>query len=1014
MNLFTITGEIVLRGKEQAEKQLLNLQGSTNSVTNKMETYFKRLGGVIITAFSVKALKNFALSLAETSATVHEEVAQFEAVLGDLQDKMNEGITRVSKNTGILETRLRKTSTAVFAMFKGANVSSETALTNTERFLQVASDASAFYDKSMEEVQSDLQSFMRGITRAGYGIGLYTSELQRNEKAMEKFGVSYDKLGQADRYEVMMDIIEQTYQLAGVTGQANREQEQWLNVTSNLKEAWKQFSAVLGQPIMEGLLKPIKKITDALLKWKTKLEELYKWVEEHKDVVDKAKEKFTLLATAIGLTVVALSGLTIIRNIIPMAEKLIALVAGNWVTILIAGLSMVAVLLVRLWNTSFDFQQNVSTVWESKMKPMINNVWDTIKPVVDNVIGLVGDVQELILAVWAKIEPIVSAVVTYITENLDVIVEALNSVISVLRGIVEALTALINGDFQGFLDGLVSAFSNAFTAIYNAFTFVWGLLYNAIYSAFDVVKNWLLTLADSIFNTLKEPFEKLKNFLVNFWDTIKETFTKLGTSIGSAIGDAVKSGINSVLSLVENTINKAIGFINGAIDIMNKVPLVNIPHVEELNIPKLAKGGLATDATLAEIGEAGQEAVIPLTDSGALKAIADALAGALTDVFDFSSLGLSFNLSDALSSIWSQIQQTDVFKQIATALGFPIQEEVAQVNNAIDETQSKAEEGTQSVWDKLKSAFKWIDTKLFTAEGKVAEVFSKISEKTEQILDYAESYIMPLFDSLTELQDQRAEQEIETLENNLETIKAQHEEENAIAEESYNSQLSDLYRMLDLGQMSYDDYISAVENLDAELEASKQAKLDEEAQAEQELLQKKDDLARKQFEAEKKSSIAMVWVNTATAIMKAFAELGVIGGAIATALLLATAGIQTATIAEQQYEPMLATGGVIDKPTHALIGEDGAEAVVPLEKNLGWVNGLANALEPAISTVNIDYTPHLQTISEQIDEMKQLLATFLPQFTQNIVLDGVTVARQLTPYLDSSLGQRQRLANRGM
>ena len=39
--------------------------------------------------------------------------------------------------------------------------------------------------------------------------------------------------------------------------------------------------------------------------------------------------------------------------------------------------------------------------------------------------------------------------------------------------------------------------------------------------------------------------------------------------------------------------------------------------------------------------------------------------------------------------------------------------------------------------------------------------------------------------------------------------------------------------------------------------------------------------------------------------------------------------------------PMLAEGGVVRKATTAIIGEDGAEAVVPLEKNTGWIKKLA-------------------------------------------------------------------------
>lgn len=42
--------------------------------------------------------------------------------------------------------------------------------------------------------------------------------------------------------------------------------------------------------------------------------------------------------------------------------------------------------------------------------------------------------------------------------------------------------------------------------------------------------------------------------------------------------------------------------------------------------------------------------------------------------------------------------------------------------------------------------------------------------------------------------------------------------------------------------------------------------------------------------------------------------------------------------------PELATGGVVDEATAAVIGEDGAEAVMPLEKNTGWIKQLAREI----------------------------------------------------------------------
>lgn len=42
--------------------------------------------------------------------------------------------------------------------------------------------------------------------------------------------------------------------------------------------------------------------------------------------------------------------------------------------------------------------------------------------------------------------------------------------------------------------------------------------------------------------------------------------------------------------------------------------------------------------------------------------------------------------------------------------------------------------------------------------------------------------------------------------------------------------------------------------------------------------------------------------------------------------------------------PKLAEGGVVDKPTYAMIGEAGTEAVMPLENNLGWIGRLATMI----------------------------------------------------------------------
>ena len=110
-------------------------------------------------------------------------------------------------------------------------------------------------------------------------------------------------------------------------------------------------------------------------------------------------------------------------------------------------------------------------------------------------------------------------------------------------------------------------------------------------------------------------FSNWGTFFSGLWTKIKSTFSSLGTKLGDAIGGSVKSGINGVLGMIENVINKGIGMINGAIDLINEIPGVEIGNFETVSLPRLAKGGVVNKPTIAEIGEDGDEAVIPLENN---------------------------------------------------------------------------------------------------------------------------------------------------------------------------------------------------------------------------------------------------------------------------------------------------------------------------------------------------------------------------------------------------------------
>jgi hypothetical protein len=74
----------------------------------------------------------------------------------------------------------------------------------------------------------------------------------------------------------------------------------------------------------------------------------------------------------------------------------------------------------------------------------------------------------------------------------------------------------------------------------------------------------------------------------------------------------VKNGLNRVIATVERAINKGIGLINGAINLANKLPGVDVGKVAEVSLPRLARGGVLEKGQVGILEGSGAEAVVPL------------------------------------------------------------------------------------------------------------------------------------------------------------------------------------------------------------------------------------------------------------------------------------------------------------------------------------------------------------------------------------------------------------------
>ena len=138
------------------------------------------------------------------------------------------------------------------------------------------------------------------------------------------------------------------------------------------------------------------------------------------------------------------------------------------------------------------------------------------------------------------------------------------------------------------------------------------------FGLFGDILNGFLANTKNIFNSVKQIFNGVIDFVTGVftgnWSRAWQGVVNIFKGIVSGLGSIIKSPLNAVISLINSAIS---GLNRISVDIPDWVPGfggktfgLSIPK-----IPYLAKGGIIDSPTLAMVGEAGKEAVMPLENN---------------------------------------------------------------------------------------------------------------------------------------------------------------------------------------------------------------------------------------------------------------------------------------------------------------------------------------------------------------------------------------------------------------
>ena len=301
------------------------------------------------------------------------------------------------------------------------------------------------------------------------------------------------------------------------------------------------------------------------------------------------------------------------------------------------GLDEISAKFLEFWNTYVQpVLENISTKFHEVME-------QHIQPMIDSFLGLLGTVIDNVKKLW---EEVLVPVIEWIIENiLPVLMPIIQSLIEGVLNFIGFVSDMV-ANIMDFLSGLIDF-------IVGIFTGDWEQAWAGIREMFSAIWNSMKLILSTIWNNMKDgvkaAISAIKGHISDSLHNIKggwrESWTSMKTTV-LGIFDAIKSGIkgkiNSIISFVENMANSIIIGVNKVLEALNSVGFdmpdwlgggtfhPNLQTLPAVSIPRLANGGITTGSTLANIGEAGREAVLPLENNlSYMKPLAEMFANEL-------------------------------------------------------------------------------------------------------------------------------------------------------------------------------------------------------------------------------------------------------------------------------------------------------------------------------------------------------------------------------------------------
>ncbi len=231
--------------------------------------------------------------------------------------------------------------------------------------------------------------------------------------------------------------------------------------------------------------------------------------------------------------------------------------------------------------------------------------WEDIKNVVSNVVGAI---IEFITNLWSKVSFIFEAIWNVISTILGFVWNIFGTVFNAIWNIVSPILNAVWQLISVVLQTIWNIISSILGSVWNIFSQIFNWIWQLIVVVFGAIWNVISPTINKIWETIKFVLEKIQQIWSSIWNTISNVVS----NVWNAIWNTIKGIVNKILGGIEWFVNGTIKGINKVLSGISKVAnaigsLIGLSPINlqlsTISLPRLAKGGVIHNPTIALMGE---------------------------------------------------------------------------------------------------------------------------------------------------------------------------------------------------------------------------------------------------------------------------------------------------------------------------------------------------------------------------------------------------------------------------